>query len=129
MVIQRNLGRTLGMGYVVISTAALSVAKQSDVVSDPVNLTVQPKAIPGAVIGYCVTISNTWIVAANNVIITDPIPVNQSYVSGSVYVGSTCLNAATVPPTTTFINNTLTITSLTLAAGATYAAIFRVVVN
>ena len=41
-----------------VSTATLSVTKTSTVVSDPFNGAVNPKAIPGAVVEYTITISN-----------------------------------------------------------------------
>jgi uncharacterized repeat protein (TIGR01451 family) len=38
--------------------AAMSVSKVSSVISDPVNATTNPKAIPGALIEYLITVSN-----------------------------------------------------------------------
>lgn len=42
-----------------ISAPSLTVTKSSAVYSDPVNLTVNPKAIPGAIMTYTITIVNT----------------------------------------------------------------------
>jgi len=42
----------------IISAATLTVAKSSAVISDPTNGTSDPKAIPGAIIEYTITISN-----------------------------------------------------------------------
>jgi uncharacterized repeat protein (TIGR01451 family) len=53
------------------AAAVLSVAKLSRVVSDPISGTTNPKAIPGAVIEYCITVDNTGSAAASNVVITD----------------------------------------------------------
>jgi len=41
-----------------IGTAAVSMTKTARVISDPVNLLVNPRAIPGAVMEYCLTVSN-----------------------------------------------------------------------
>jgi hypothetical protein len=41
-----------------IAAAALTVTKSSAVISDPTNSTTNPKAIPGAVVEYTITISN-----------------------------------------------------------------------
>lgn len=55
---------------------ALSVQKLSDVVSDPVNGTVAPKRIPGAVIRYSIAVTNSGFATADNgsMAVTDPIP-------------------------------------------------------
>lgn len=54
----------------------LSVTKVSTIVSDPVNEAVNPKAIPGAVIEYLVTVTNTGDepVDSNTVFVTDDGP-------------------------------------------------------
>jgi len=55
-------------GFIV---AAISVAKTAAVYWDPVNLFSTPKAIPGAIITYQVTITNPGSVNATNVSISD----------------------------------------------------------
>lgn len=57
-------------GYIV-SSADLNISKTSTVISDPFNGTTNPKAIPGAVIEYAITIVNTGAVDAANVLVTD----------------------------------------------------------
>ncbi len=64
--------RTSDSGYAV-QAPTLSVAKTEAVVSDPVNGTTNPKAIPGATVEYTLTITNTGAVAANGVSFTDPV--------------------------------------------------------
>lgn len=66
-----------------VVTATLAVAKTSTVVSDPINGTTNPKAIPEAVMEYDITVTNTGA-QADNVVITDPIPANTTFVGGSV---------------------------------------------
>lgn len=41
-----------------VSRATLTVTKSSTVISDPVNSTTNPKIIPGAIVSFCVAISN-----------------------------------------------------------------------
>ncbi|WP_128892433.1 DUF11 domain-containing protein [Erythrobacter sp. HKB08] len=55
---------------------ALSVTKVSSLVSDPVNGTNNPKAIPGALVDYLITVSNTGIspTDANTISIADAGP-------------------------------------------------------
>jgi uncharacterized repeat protein (TIGR01451 family) len=43
----------------IFDIAPVSVAKTASVVSDPLNGAMAPKAIPGAAIGYTITVSNT----------------------------------------------------------------------
>jgi len=72
----------------------LVVTKTARVISDPVNV-LNPKAIPGAVIEYCIVARNSTLgVAASNVTLTDSLPSTITYVPGSLAVGgvgSTCL--------------------------------------
>jgi parallel beta-helix repeat protein len=61
-----------------------AIVKSSQVVSDPINATSNPKAIPGAVILYSLLITNTDGSRGDNnsLIFTDPIPANAE-----LYVG------------------------------------------
>ncbi len=54
-----------------LASASLTVTKASVVVSDPFNGAVNPKAIPGAIIRYTITVANTGAVDADAVVITD----------------------------------------------------------
>jgi uncharacterized repeat protein (TIGR01451 family) len=71
-----------------IASATLSVAKTSTVISDPFNNTTNPKAIPGAIVQYAITVTNTGASAASGVAINDPLPTNTTFVQGQ-YTGST----------------------------------------
>ncbi|MGH8399493.1 MAG: beta strand repeat-containing protein, partial [Gammaproteobacteria bacterium] len=64
----------------------LLVMKAVSAVSDPVEGTTRPKAMPGATMQYLVNVSNQGKGAADNntLTITDPIPANSSFVVGSV---------------------------------------------
>ena len=88
-----------------IRSAALSVAKTSAVISDPFNgtasATVFPKSIPGAVIEYALTVTNTGTVAANGIAIADPLPANTTFVSNAYSAGTRDVSI-TVGATTTF---------------------------
>lgn len=64
----------------------LQITKVSSIISDPINGTTNPRAIPGAVIQYLITVTNigTGPVDSGTVIITDPLPTTVSmYVSGT----------------------------------------------
>lgn len=83
-----------------VATATLSVAKYSRVVSDPFSGAASPRAIPGAVVEYCIVISNAAGAAtADSVVATDVIPATLTYVTNSVFLNGTfngtdtCTNA------------------------------------
>ncbi|HKW82400.1 MAG TPA: CshA/CshB family fibrillar adhesin-related protein, partial [Burkholderiaceae bacterium] len=58
----------------------LAVLKISSVLTDPTNGAVNPKRIPGSVVRYAVSVTNsgTGIVDGSSLLITDPIPANTS---------------------------------------------------
>jgi uncharacterized repeat protein (TIGR01451 family) len=57
-------------GYLVVS-ASLSIQKTSSLVRDPVNGSVDPKAIPGAIVEYAVTITNAGAADATDLVVRD----------------------------------------------------------
>ena len=71
-----------------VQSARLTVTKASAVVSDPLNLLVNPKAIPGAVVEYTVTVANTGTQNATGVTLLDPLPANTAFRPNS-YSGNT----------------------------------------
>lgn len=74
-----------GTGAYLVASATLSVTKDVQVVSDPFNLTVNPKAIPGATVRYSITVDNSsTTTAATDVIIVDAPPANTTYAAGSI---------------------------------------------
>lgn len=67
----------------VVSGANITVAKSSSVVSDPINGTTNPKAIPGATIEYCITVANAAGAAtATGVNVNDVLPADVTYDAG-----------------------------------------------
>jgi uncharacterized repeat protein (TIGR01451 family) len=60
-------------------TAALTVVKLSTTVSDPVNVTTNPKAIPGAIVEYQIIVTNPAAnpIDGNTVFITDQVPAHM----------------------------------------------------
>lgn len=83
----------------VAANAALTILKSSSVTSDPVNGTNNPKSIPGAIIAYTLTVTNTGpgTATANSVFIVDALPsqisvgtaANPVFVQGSPSSGLT----------------------------------------
>lgn len=59
---------------------SLTVVKSSEVLTDTVNGSTNPKRIPGSVMRYLVNVSNSGsgVVDASTLVITDPVPANTS---------------------------------------------------
>ncbi|MBB4152575.1 putative repeat protein (TIGR01451 family) [Sphingomonas jinjuensis] len=129
------------------SNVALTVTKSANVISDDVS-TLNPKALPGAIVEYCLKVTNgTTGVAADNVLLSDVVPANTTYVPGTIVIGAAAsvLTDCTVSGYTQNDNGTqasgpylgaynattktITATIPTLSGNATVAASFRVKIN
>ena len=64
----------------VAANASLTIVKSSTIVSDPINSSINPKAIPGAIVAYTLTVANTGpsTVERNSVLIIDTLPAQLS---------------------------------------------------
>lgn len=135
----------------VIATATLGVTKTSAVISDPTNNTTNPKAIPGAVVEYTVTIANTGSSSATSVVFTDSLNAaitagtiafsTNGYSSGKgIQVTAPNINSGSAKELTNAgsddegdwnvtATNTITVTGITLAASQTATIKFRVIVQ
>ena len=126
-----------------VAGADISVFKSSRVVSDPINGTTNPKAIPGATIEYCISVANgAGSASATGVTITDTLPADVggngiTFVSGSILVDATAVISGG-PPTQTcsggvaggsFADPTVSGTLSDIAAGTNRAMIFQVTVD
>lgn len=133
-----------------VGAAQITVAKASAVISDPINLGVNPKAIPGAVVEYTVTITNAALAsaAATNVQVTDSLvaeiaagtvafdangyaagagmQVTAPNIAGGV---ATALTNAALDDQGTFAANVVTVGGISLNAGQSATVRFRVVIQ
>lgn len=119
-----------------VQTATLAVAKTSRVISDPVNGTTNPKLIPGAVVEYCIAVGNSGGAPATSVTITDPVPGQLTFNTGSILLGGSY--TGTVPSGTcdyngtaggSYTGTTVSGTIASIAAGASSTLVFRATVN
>jgi uncharacterized repeat protein (TIGR01451 family) len=126
-----------------VQTATITVTKTSTVVSDPFNLTNNPKRIPGATIEYCIAISNSGSTDASTVVVSDTLtgqPV--TFVPGTIVAGGAadCTggtgeddNSAdgdeADPNGGNFGGGVVTVSVPTIAGGGTTTARFRVTIN
>jgi uncharacterized repeat protein (TIGR01451 family) len=118
----------------------LSVTKISSVLTDYVSAA-NPKSIPGALVRYCILVTNTGSVTTSNVSVSDPIPPEVTYVAGSMTSGTGCGTAATAedddaaggdesdPFGMSITGSTITGTAATLAVGASYALVFNATID
>jgi uncharacterized repeat protein (TIGR01451 family) len=126
-----------------ISTTSLTIAKTSAVISDGVNAT-NPKFIPGAIVQYCLVVTNAGAASTTsqtNITTTDPLPSTVTYVPGSMASGPTCATAITPeddnaigadeadPFGMSFSGTTVTGVAGSLGVGATMAMVFTATVN
>jgi uncharacterized repeat protein (TIGR01451 family) len=133
-------GRNSAVGEYVVGTATLEVTKIATTISDPLNLTVLPKAIPGAVVEYCIQVKNAGSGTATNIAITDAIPAHSTFQSGSILVGGTTLLGACNADGSSvtdandsdagkYDGTSVTATIASLGAGVTRTARFRVTLD
>lgn len=117
-----------------VYTASLSITKTSRLISDPVNLTTNPKAIPGATIEYCIVVANaSGSQTATNVAIADPLPSTVTYASSygtflnGTVTGGNCDENGTAGGS--FASNTVSGTLASVAGGETKTLRFRATIN
>jgi uncharacterized repeat protein (TIGR01451 family) len=123
-----------------VDAASIGVSKTMTVVSDAVNSS-NFKAIPGARVQYCVTISNSGTASAATVVGTDTLPGALSYVAGSLKSGADCNTAVTAeddnatggdetdPIGASFASSTVSITRSSLATSTSFAVTYQANLN
>lgn len=128
-------GRALDRDDYIVAAANLTAAKNSVIISDPLNGTTNPKMIPGATVQYCIIVSNgSGAATATNISLTDVIPTQTTYdsaygirVNGTA-TGGVC-DATTGTAGGSFASGTVSGTLSDIAAGAARTLLFRVTVN
>ena len=120
--------------------ANLSVTKISSVLSDGVSGS-NPKAIPGAIVQYCILVTNAGSGTATVVSASDIIPADLTFVTGSMRTGTNCGSAASVEDNNTtgadesdpfgmsLSGSTITGVAASLAPSANMAMVFNVTVD
>lgn len=75
--------------------ANISVTKVSSVLSDGIS-GANPKALPEAIVSYCILVTNAGSATATGVSFADVIPATLSYIPGTMVSGPSCAAAKTV---------------------------------
>lgn len=117
-----------------ILAASITATKVSRIVSDPLNGTTNPKAIPGAVIEYCISAANaTGSATASSVAISDTLPLTVTYdatfgvkVNGTVTAGTCNADGAVAGSQAAGV---VSGTIPSIVAGDTRTVLFRVTIN
>jgi uncharacterized repeat protein (TIGR01451 family) len=115
--------------YVILAASIVAI-KTSQVISDPLNLTTNPKMIPGAVVEYCISVTNGASSAtATGVNVSDALPPETTYDSafGIRINGTTCGTPG--PSGGSYASGIVSGTLTDIAAGETRTLVFRVSVN
>lgn len=130
-----------------LTSTSLSVSKTSSVMSDGISSS-NPKALPGAIVQYCMVITNNGkatephaTVPLTGIALTDALPAKLTYMAGSMRSGPNCAAATTVeddnatgtdendPYGMAITGSTITATAATLPPTASFALLFRATVN
>lgn len=126
-----------------ITSTNVSIAKTSTVVSDGVSVS-NFKAIPGAIVRYCILVTNNGTSAtapSTNINFTDAIPSNLTYVAGTGASGTSCATTPTPedddavgadetdPFGMSISGSTIIGLATTLSAGETFALTFNARIN
>jgi len=127
-------GIHFGVDDYTVLAANLSATKTSRIISDPFNNTTNPKMIPGAVVEYCVAVTNAaGSATATNVALSDTLPGTTTFDSGfGILVNGTVTSGTCNADGTTGGSHAAGVVSGTLSdlvAGATRTLVFRVTVN
>ena len=123
-------------GDYTVAAALLTVTKLSTLISDPVNGVTNPKAIPGAVMEYCIVVANgAGAATSTSLSISDPLPSTVTYnaaygifLNGTVTAG-VCNADGSAGGTYTAGTTTVSGPLANLTAGSTETLRFRVTIN
>ena len=140
-----------------VVTASIAVTKSSTVVTDPFNCTIAgdnsscttpPKAIPGAIVEYCLDVNNTGSAAAGSIVLTDALQAETPFLASSIKsavpgTGSACTLGAGTSEDDDAIGAddgpaqdggnisgaNVTISTPSIAGGSRWRAAFRVTID
>lgn len=115
-----------------VAAALLTVAKTSRVIADGFNTAANAKMIPGATVEYCIAVTNaTGGATATNVAISDPVPTNMTFVTGSIVLDATVAGGVCSGGTAggSFASNTVSGTLTDIPSATTRGLRFQVTIN
>jgi uncharacterized repeat protein (TIGR01451 family) len=110
----------------VVAIPSLSVTKTVANVLDPSGGAV---VMPGSVITYQITVALTGAGTATNLVITDPLPANTTYVLNSIIVNGATKTDAADADNAQFAANTVSVSLGNVAAPANFIVTFKATIN
>lgn len=134
-------GAAADLGAYLIQTASLSLAKTVAVLSDPTG-SGTPHAIPGAIVEYTITVSNTGSTDADALDIQDTLPTTLTYTANSMTVDDGTIGATACADASGTVNltngstatcdnsgNSLRVHNFTVAVGETVTITYQATIN
>lgn len=109
-----------------IALPSLTITKTIASVLDPNGTAV---LMPGAVMTYQIVVAFTGAGTASNLVITDPLPADTTYVPGSITVSGMASTDAADADNAQFAANTVTVSLGNVAAPANVVITFRATIN
>ena len=109
----------------------VNIVKSAQVVSDGIACTVAPcDPIPGATIRYTLQVNISGTGTVNNLVVTDPIPVDTTYSIGTITLNGIGLTDSSVDADAgNFSANTVTVNLGTISTAVTHFITFDVIIN
>ena len=109
----------------------VNILKSAQVISDGAGCTVAPcSPVTGATIRYALQVNITGVGTINNLVITDSIPVNTTYVNESIDLNSAALTDSGVDADAgNFSANTVTVNLGSISSAVTHLITFDVTIN
>ena len=120
--------------------ANITVLKSSNVITDSISVS-NPKALPEAVVSYCILVSNAGSGTATDVAITDALPSTLNYIPATMSSGTSCgaFNTAedddasgsdeSDPFGASISGNTISASATTMRPNSTFAITFNAAVK
>jgi len=129
-----NNGVYVSSDVFVVAAPVLTVVKTSTIISDPINGTTSPKAIPGATVRYCIQVANgAGGATATAPVVTDPLTaLPVTFVASSIFLNGTVTGGVCNWNGTaggTYTSGTVSGTLSNLAGGSTETLYFDVTIN
>lgn len=125
-----NGGAGTAQATYVVSSATVNIVKSSAVILDPYSAGPPYQPIPGATVQYTLNVSVTGGATANNVVITDAIPANTTYVANSMTLNGTALTDAADVDAGTFTGTGISVSLGNMtSATAAQTITFNVTIN
>lgn len=119
-------GRSAATGTYLVAVVAIGVSKTVPAIADPQG---GNRVMPGSILTYRVTVTASGTGTASNIVITDPLPAEISYVPGSITVDGTARTDAADGDDSTFTSNTVRTVLPSLAAPQSRVIEFKAKVN